>query len=145
MRWARRMLAEWRAHARAKQRAPGLMMHEMHTFQRDFAMAHADLEAADAYMKRAYAALYDAAESGAVTPELQLEAKLSASHAYAAAMRIANTANAAAATTGLRNGTMLQRFFRDIVAGNAHVLTGEMSWIEAGRVLGGVDGASLYF
>lgn len=142
---ARRMLDEWRKYAKAKQRAPGMPMTGMQTFQRDFAMAHADLQAADAYMKRAYADLFAAAEAGTVTPELQLEAKLSASHAYAVALRIANTANAAAATTGLRNGSAIQRFFRDIVAGNAHVLTGEMSWIEAGRVLGGVDGASLYF
>lgn len=142
---ARRMLEEWRKYAQGKERGPGMMMHDMQTFQRDFAMAHADLRAAEAYMKLAYSNLYDAAVAGNVTKELQLEAKISASHAYAAAMRIANAGYAAAATTGLRDGSALQRFFRDIASGNAHVLTGEMSWIEAGRVLGGVEGAELFF
>ncbi|MDG2003782.1 MAG: acyl-CoA dehydrogenase family protein [Novosphingobium sp.] len=142
---ARRMLEEWRKYASGKSRAPGLMMNDMQTFQRDFAQAHADLKAADAYMKQAYSNLYDAAVAGSVTKELQLEAKLSASHAYGAAMRIANAAQAAAATTGLRDGSALQRFFRDITSGNAHVLTGEMSWIEVGRVLGEVEGAEIYF
>ena len=139
------MLEEWRKYAAGKTRAPGMMMHEMQTFQRDFAQAHADLKAAEAYMKQAYASLYDAAVAGNVTKQLQLEAKLSASHAYAAAIRIANKGFAAAATTGLRDGSALQRFFRDITGGNAHVLTGEMSWIETGRVLGGVEGAEIYF
>jgi indole-3-acetate monooxygenase len=142
---ARRMLEEWRKYAQGKERAPGMMLHDMQTFQRDFAIAHADLKAAEAYMKQAYSSLYDAAVAGNVTTELQLEAKLSASHAYASAMRIANAAYSAAATTGLRDGSALQRFFRDITGGNAHVLTGEMSWIEAGRVLGGVEGADLFF
>ncbi len=141
----RRMLDEWRKYAQAKERAPGMKMHEMQTFQRDFAQGHADLRAAEAYMKQAYSDLFDAAVAGTVTRALQLEAKVSASHAYAAAMRIANAAYAAAATTGLRDGSALQRFFRDITGGNAHVLTGEMSWIECGRVLGDVDGADIYF
>ena len=122
-----------------------MMMRDMQTFQRDFAQGHADLKAAESYMKQAYSTLYDAAVAGTVTKEMQLEAKISASHAYSAAMRIANAAYAASATTGLRDGSALQRFFRDITGGNAHVLTGEMSWIEAGRVLGGVEGATLFF
>lgn len=142
---ARRMLEEWRKYARGKERAPGMMLNDMQTFQRDFAIAHADLKAAEAYMKQVYSNLYDAAVAGNVTMELQLEAKLSASHAYGSAMRITNAACAAAATTGLRGGSALQRFFRDITGGNAHVLTGEMSWIEAERVLGGVEGADLFF
>ena len=141
----RRMLEEWRKYAGAKQRGPDMPMRDMQTFQRDFAQAHADLRAAEAYMKQAYAELYDAAVAGTVTRALQLEAKLSASHAYGAAMRIANAAYAAAATTGLRDGSALQRFFRDITGGNAHVLTGENSWIETGRVLAGVAGADIYF
>jgi alkylation response protein AidB-like acyl-CoA dehydrogenase len=142
---ARRMLDEWNKFAQSKVRAPGMLLRDMQTFQRDFAMAHAELRAADAYMKRAYSNLYTAAVAGTVSKELQLEAKISASHAYAVAMRIANAGYAASATTGLRNGCAIQRFFRDITGGNAHVLTGEMSWIEAGRVLGRVEGATLFF
>jgi alkylation response protein AidB-like acyl-CoA dehydrogenase len=142
---ARRMLEEWGKFAREKDRGPGMKLRDMQTFQRDYAQAYTDLASAECWMKHCYARLYDAAVAGTATPQLQLDAKISASHAYATAMRIANAAYAAATTTGLRKGCTIQRFFRDIVAGNAHVLTGEMSWIEVGRVLGGVEGASVYF
>ena len=142
---ARRMLEEWGKFAREKERGPGMKLRDMQTFQRDYAQAYTDLASAECWMKLCYAKLYDAAVAGAVTPQLQLDAKISASHAYGAAMRIANAAYAAATTTGLRKGSPIQRFFRDITGGNAHVLTGEMSWIEVGRVLGGVEGASVYF
>jgi indole-3-acetate monooxygenase len=142
---ARRMLDEWGKFAAQKDRGPGMKLSHMQTFQRDYAMAYTDLASADAWMKQAYSRLYDAAVAGEVTPRLQLDAKISASHAYGAAMRIANQAYAASTTTGLRKGCAIQRFFRDITAGNAHVLTGEMSWIEVGRVLGGVEGAAVYF
>ncbi|MGE3693136.1 MAG: acyl-CoA dehydrogenase family protein [Novosphingobium sp.] len=142
---ARRMLEEWGKFAREKDRGPGMKLSHMQTFQRDYAQAYTDLASAECWMKDCYARLYDAAEAGTVTPQLQMDAKISGSHAYAAAMRIANAAYAASTTTGLRKGCAIQRFFRDITGGNAHVLTGEMSWIEVGRVLGGVDGASVYF
>ena len=142
---ARRMLEEWGKFAGAKDRGPAMKLRDMQTFQRDYAQAYTDLAAADCWMKQVYTRLFDAAEAGAVTPQMQLDAKISASHAYLVAMRIANQAYAASTTTGLRKGCAIQRFFRDITGGNAHVLTGEMSWIEVGRVLGGVDGASVYF
>lgn len=142
---ARRMLDEWGKFAAQKERAPGMKLSHMQTFQRDYAQAYADLASAETWMKECYSRLYDAAVADAVTPQLQLDAKISASHAYGASMRIANAAYAAATTTALRKGCAIQRFFRDITAGNAHVLTGEMSWIEVGRVLGGVEGASVYF
>jgi alkylation response protein AidB-like acyl-CoA dehydrogenase len=142
---ARRMLEEWGKFARAKERGPGMKLRDMQTFQRDYAQAYTDLASAECWMKHVYSRLYDAAVAGTVTPQMQLDAKISGSHAYATAMRIANAAYAASTTTGLRKGCPIQRFFRDITGGNAHVLTGEMSWIEVGRVLGGVEGAGVYF
>lgn len=141
----RRMLEEWGKFARTKERGPGMKLRDMQTFQRDYAQAYTDLTSAECWMKDVYSRLYDAAVAGTVTPQMQLDAKIAGSHAYATAMRIANAAYAASTTTGLRKGCAIQRFFRDITGGNAHVLTGEMSWIEAGRVLGGVEGASVYF
>ena len=44
-----------------------------------------------------------------------------------------------------RNASALQRAFRDIHAGNAHFLTAEQSWIDAGKVLAGAEGAVLIF
>ncbi len=143
---ARRMLDEWRSFARAKPRGNGQPMHEMQTFQRDFAVATADLHAAEAYFRVTFAKLYEAAQQGGAIPDaLRLDGRLSTSHAFVAAMRIAQAAFAACTTHAVRNGSPLQRAFRDIHAGNAHFLTAEQSLIDAGKVLAGAEGAMLIF
>ena len=142
----RRLLDEWGAFARTKQRGPGQYANQLQTFQRDFAVAHAELRAAEAYVRRTFAALFAAASMGAaISEDMKLDGRLSASHALSTAARIAHTAFAAATTTALRNGHALQRCFRDLQAGNAHFLTSEQSFIDVGKVLGGVEGASVIF
>jgi alkylation response protein AidB-like acyl-CoA dehydrogenase len=143
---ARRMLDEWLRFARTKPRAPGQMAHEMQTFQRDFATLTAELRAADAWFRRTFVALFDAASEGKVPGEdLKLDGRLSTSHALAVATRVAQAAFSSCTTAALRNGSAIQRCFRDINAGNAHFLTAEQSVIDAGKVLAGVEGAVLVF
>jgi alkylation response protein AidB-like acyl-CoA dehydrogenase len=143
---ARRMLDEWLKFARSKPRENGRPASEMQTFQRDFAQATAELHAADAYMKRTFTRLFDAAAAGEpITIDMQLDGRLSTSHALAVALRIAQAAYTASTTHGLRNGSVIQRYFRDINAGNAHFLTAEQSVIDAGKVLAGVEGAVVIF
>ncbi len=142
---ARRMLDEWRAFAKTKARAPGVMANEMPTFHRDIATATADQRAAEAYVRQTFARLFEAASAGTVTEEMKLDGRLCASHAYIMAVRIAQAAFAACTTHALRNGNVIQRCFRDINAGNAHFLTGEVSLIDAGKVLAGVEGAAVVF
>jgi alkylation response protein AidB-like acyl-CoA dehydrogenase len=143
---ARRMLDEWLAFARAKPRANGRPASEMQTFQRDFAAATAELHAAEAYMKQTFAGLFDAAAAAApITTAMQLDGRLATSHALAAAVRIAQAAFTSSTTHGLRNGSAIQRCFRDINAGNGHFLTAEQSVIDAGKVLAGVEGAVVIF
>jgi alkylation response protein AidB-like acyl-CoA dehydrogenase len=142
---ARRVLDEWLAFARSKPRG-GQPMHEMQTFQRDFAVATADLHAAEAYFRATFAKLYDAASDGAAKSQaLQLDGRLATSHALVVAMRVAQAAFASCTTQAVRNGSPLQRAFRDIHAGNAHFLTAEQSLIDAGKVLAGAEGAVLVF
>jgi hypothetical protein len=38
----------------------------------------------------------------------------------------------------LRNGSKIQRYFRDLQAGNVHFMTGEQSFTSAGRHLAGL-------
>jgi alkylation response protein AidB-like acyl-CoA dehydrogenase len=142
----RRVLEEWLAFARGKPRGNGQPMHEMQTFQRDFALASSDLQAAEAYLRGTFAQLYAAASEGAAIPDaLRLDGRLSTSHAFVVAMRVAQTAFASCTTAAVRNGSALQRAFRDIHAGNAHFLTAEQSLIDAGKVLAGAEGAMLIF
>jgi alkylation response protein AidB-like acyl-CoA dehydrogenase len=142
----RRVLDEWLAFAKGKPRAGGKPANEMQTFQRDFALATADLHAAEAWVRGTFAKLYAAAQEGGAIPDaLRLDGRLSTSHAFVVAMRIVQTAFASCTTHAVRNGSPLQRAFRDIHAGNAHFLTAEQSLIDAGKVLAGAEGAMLIF
>jgi alkylation response protein AidB-like acyl-CoA dehydrogenase len=138
---ARRMLDEWLDYARTKSRGTGKAS-DLHTFQHDFAAATADCHAADAYVRRTFSDLYDAATCDRVTAEMRLEGQLATSHAFAVAKRVAGTAFDACTTRAVRNGNAIQRCFRDIHTGSAHVLNSEQALIDAGTVLAGVDGAT---
>ncbi|MBV1689251.1 hypothetical protein KRR38_16610 [Novosphingobium sp. G106] len=138
---ARRLLDEWRLFAATKARGTGLMS-EMQTFQHDFAGATADLRAADAYVRRTFGVLFDAAEADEVTAAMRLEGQLATSHAFTVAKRIAQAAFASCTTRAVRNGNAIQRCIRDIMAGSAHVLNSEQAQIDAGKVLLDIAGAS---
>jgi len=140
---ARRMLDEWREFARNKKRSSGLLASETHTFQRDIAIATADLRAAEVYVRQTFSRLFDAAAAGTVTPEMQLDGQLSTSQAFTVAVRIAHTAFASCTTAAIRNGNAIQRCFRDILAGSAHVLNSEQALIDTGTIIAGVEGAAV--
>ena len=137
---ARRMLDEWRNFALSKRRGNGKAS-DMHTFQRDFAAATADLHAAEAYVRRTFSGLFGAAKADKVTAVMRLEGQLCTSQAFAVAKRIANSAFASCTTQAVRNGNAIQRCFRDIHAGSAHVLNSEQALIDTGKVLVGIEGA----
>jgi alkylation response protein AidB-like acyl-CoA dehydrogenase len=141
----RRALDEWAAFAQAKPRPPRGHANELHTLQRDLAQAHGDLRAAEAYVRATFAALYAAAARGPVPEALQLDGRLCASHATRVAAQASHVAFASATAAALRNGSRLQRCYRDLQAGAAHFLTGEGSLIDAGAVLAGAPGAMLAF
>ncbi|MDG2003781.1 MAG: acyl-CoA dehydrogenase family protein [Novosphingobium sp.] len=137
---SRRLLDEWRDFARGKARGAGKAS-DLATFQRDYASAVADLRAADAYVRQTFAQLYDAAEAGTVTPEMQLEGQLSTSQAFTVGKRIVQAVLDSCTTQAIRNGNPIQRCVRDITAGSAHVLNSEQALLDAGKMLAGTDGA----
>ena len=134
-----RVLAEWAESARKKKRLPTGTVREMETYQKELALAHARLRSADAYVRGTFENLYTAAEQGHISEDLKLDVRLCASNAISAGAQISQLAFTASATTGLRNGSKIQRCFRDLQAGNAHVMTGEQSLVGAGRYLAGID------
>lgn len=140
-----RVLDEWRDFAKVKKRGADLNANQLHTFQRDFAMAHAELRAAEAYVRRTFCRLFDAAETGVIEEDLRVDGRLCASNALAVANKVAQMAYTSCTTHALRSGNAIQRCFRDIQAGNAHFLTGELSWIDAGKVLGELPEARIVF
>ena len=137
-----RILDEWKAHANVKKRPNGATISQSEAFQRDFALAHALLRSAQAFVHSSFGRLFDSAESGDIPDEAKLDGRLCASNIIQAGAQIGQLAFASSATTGLRNGNRIQRCYRDLQAGNAHFLTGEQSFIDAGRYLAGIAGAA---
>ncbi len=137
----RRVLDEWAEHARNKKRISKGTLSEMETFQKEFAISHARLRSAEAYVRTTFAEVFRAAGQGNIPDDLKLDGRLSASNAVAVAAQIGQLAFSASATTGLRNGSRIQRCFRDLQAGNAHFMTGEEAFINAGKYLAGIAGA----
>jgi indole-3-acetate monooxygenase len=130
-----RLLDEWTLYARQKKRIPTGFLSEMETFQKELGIAHAQLRASEAYVRSTFDQLYDRTWAGMSTADLDLDTRLCCSNILSVGTRIAQTAFTSSATSGLRNGSRLQRCFRDMQAGNAHFLTGEQSYIDAGRQL----------
>lgn len=141
----RRALDEWADFARTKKRPPRGFAGEAPTLQRDMAHAHGELRAAEAYVRATFAELYDGAERGEIAEDLRLDGRICASHATRVAAQAAQMAFSSATTTALRQGSRLQRCYRDLQAGAAHFMTGEQSNIEIGAVLAGAPGAHLVF
>ncbi|MDE8653172.1 acyl-CoA dehydrogenase family protein [Novosphingobium album (ex Liu et al. 2023)] len=137
-----RLLDEWAAYAHGKARPQGGTLAQTDTFQRDFAHAHARMRSADAYVRTTFGALYGAAELGSLSDDMRVDGRLCASNVISSAAKIGQAAFASSATTGLRDGGRLQRCYRDLQAANAHFLTGEQSFIDAGRYLVRIPGAT---
>jgi alkylation response protein AidB-like acyl-CoA dehydrogenase len=139
---ARRALDEWALYAQGKKRMTGGTIAEMETFQKDFAVAHARLRSAETYVRSSFDALFRGAGEGTLADDLKLDGRLSACNAIAVGVDVSQQAFTSSATTGLRNGSRIQRCFRDMQAANAHFLTAEQSFIASGRFLAGIPGAA---
>jgi alkylation response protein AidB-like acyl-CoA dehydrogenase len=139
---AQRAIDEWTALAQTKRRANGKLVAETETFQKDLALSQARLRAARSYVRATFSDLFDAAGEGMIPDGLKVDGRMSASLVLAVGTEICQTAFASSTTTALRNGSRLQRCFRDMQAGNAHFLTAEQSLIDAGAFLAGLPGAA---
>jgi hypothetical protein len=106
------------------------------------ALSQAKLRAAGSYVRETFSGLFDAAGGETIPERLKNDGRLSASLVFATGTEIGQTAFASSTTTALRNGSRLQRCFRDMQAGNAHFLTAEQSLIDAGAFLADLPGAA---
>jgi hypothetical protein len=74
-----------------------------------------------------------------------VDGRLCASQATLAAARASQTAFTACTTAPLRNGSVLQRCYRDLQGAASHFLTGDQSMIDTGAVLAAAPGAAIVF
>ena len=75
-----------------------------------------------------------------LTPTLRADMRVAATYATEASREVVQWAHLAAGTTSIREGTRLERAFRDMYTGTQHVFIGEKSYTDAARIyLGLVD------
>ncbi|TDH62783.1 hypothetical protein E2C06_10310 [Dankookia rubra] len=100
------------------------------------------MRSAEAYVRATFDKLFAAASGGSIPEDLSLDGRLCTSNIIATGAQISQTAFASSATTGLRNGSRIQRCYRDLQAANAHFFTNEQSFVDAGRYLAGIPGSA---
>lgn len=132
---ARRALDEIGRIARTKRRPGRRTMIDDPIFQYEYAMAEAGLRGARSFAVRALRDLQAAAEADHLTLQVRGIARLAASHACAVAAHVVGLAYEYSGSNGLRNGSAIQRCFRNISAGQQHVFTDRNSVRDAGQVL----------
>ena len=69
-----------------------------------------------------------------LTPQLRSELRVAATYATEAAREIVQWAHLAAGTAAIREGSRLERAFRDMYTGTQHVFIGEKTYIDAAQI-----------
>jgi indole-3-acetate monooxygenase len=111
------------------------------TFQKGLAHHVAAWRAARLLVLDAFAASEAAVESGAdLTPRLRADMRVAAVYATDTARAAAEWAHLAAGTTAIREGSRLERAFRDIYTGTQHAFISEKVAMDAAQIwLGIID------
>jgi len=70
----------------------------------------------------------------ALTPTLRADMRVAATYATEAGREVVQWAHLAAGTSAIREGTRLERAFRDMYTGTQHVFIGEKSYTDAAMI-----------
>jgi alkylation response protein AidB-like acyl-CoA dehydrogenase len=109
------------------------------TFQRGLAHHEAMWRAAKCGVRDAYGRVWSEMESGAaLTLEMRADMRLAATYATEAAREIVQWCHLAAGTTAIREGSRLERAFRDMYTGTQHTFISEKTYIDAATVMLGL-------
>ncbi len=111
------------------------------TFQRDLAHHTAMWKAARLLVVDTFADVEAAVASGQeLTPTRRADMRVAATYATDASREIVQWAHLAAGTSAIRQGSRLERAFRDLYTGTQHVFIGEKTYTDAARIyLGLID------
>lgn len=106
------------------------------TFQKEYAQAEAGLRAARLLVLDTYRTAFDASLRGdGATPQERALLRTAAAYATDAAVAACDFAHRRAGTVAIRDGSALQRCFRDIHTGSQHVFIGEKVYTDSADVL----------
>ena len=73
-------------------------------------------------------------DGGELTPSMRADLRTAATYATEASREVVQWAHLAAGTAAIREGTRLERAFRDLYTGTQHVFIGEKTYIDAARI-----------
>jgi alkylation response protein AidB-like acyl-CoA dehydrogenase len=140
----RRALDEIRGMARERQRMgdPTPIGGRL-TFQKEYARAEAKLRAARLLVLDTFGDAYETSRAGgAAPPEQRALLRTAAAWATEVAKDVCDFAHEKAGTVAIRDGSALQRCFRDIHTGSQHAFIGEKIYTDSADILlGNVDDA----
>jgi alkylation response protein AidB-like acyl-CoA dehydrogenase len=110
------------------------------TFQRNFAHHTGMWRAARAGVIEAFTSAEEAVlMGGELTAHLRADMRIAATYATEASREVAQFAHLAAGTTAIRNGSRLERAFRDIYTGTQHAFISEKTYIDSAQILLGLE------
>ncbi len=141
-----RILDELAVLAASKRREGRATLIDQATFQRDFGMHRASMDAARAYVRKVFDDWFaDASRNGTASLETRAAARLAACWGTKVSVEVGQWAYLAAGTDGLRTDetSVLQRCFRDLQASAVHRHVDDNVLVEAAGVLLGVPAPDL--
>jgi alkylation response protein AidB-like acyl-CoA dehydrogenase len=110
------------------------------TFQRNLAHHTGMWRAAHAGVLEAFGRVEaQVADGEALTPTMRADLRVAATYATEASREVAQWAHLAAGTSAIREGSRLERAFRDIYTGTQHAFISEKTYIDASRIWLGLD------
>ena len=109
------------------------------TFQRNLAHHEGMWRAAHSQVIEAYTTVEARIAAGeALTPHMRCDMRIAATYATEASREIVQWAHLAAGTTAIREGSRLERAFRDMYTGTQHAFISENTYTEAGKLMLGL-------
>jgi indole-3-acetate monooxygenase len=109
------------------------------TFQRNLAHHEAMWRAAHRLVVDTFTGFQTRVEAGEeVTPLMRCDMRIAATYATEASREIVQWAHLAAGTTAIREGSRLERAFRDMYTGTQHAFISENIYTEAGKLMLGL-------
>lgn len=109
------------------------------TFQRELAHHEGMWRAAHAGVVDIYTRIEAEVDGGAeLTPAMRADLRIAANYATEASREIVQWAHLAAGTSAIREGTRLERAFRDMYTGTQHAFISEKVYTEAGKLMLGL-------
>lgn len=109
------------------------------TFQRNLAHHEGMWRAAHVLVKSAFGDVEQQVRDGAeLSPQMRADMRIAATYTTEACREVVQWAHLVAGTTAIREGSRLERAFRDMYTGSQHAFIGEKTYIDAAKLMLGL-------